>query len=164
MLLMPFTYAVEAISTISGGLKMNNESETNKSTTGSFEVYVDGKGPLKQDFISFDVKEESVEFSVLEGVGGAMAPRYNLQFAFLGNDITGKHDVTSLLKVDFADWSADYSYRYKAKSGWIEVKLTQSPHRIVGRYEMVVDIYENSPPGGAPLVRKVTGTFDLTKD
>ncbi|MHC8344366.1 hypothetical protein [Pseudomonas sp. RT6P73] len=140
---------------------MSDELKSNKGTTGTFDVRVDGEEPLKQDLKSFDVKEGSVEVSVLEGIGGPMAPRRHLLLSFEGGCPNGRFEAASLLKVDYADWSDMHSYRYKAKSGWVEVESRGSPRRIVGNFEMVVEIYENSPPGGAPLVRQISGAFDL---
>lgn len=141
---------------------MNMEASSNKSTTGSFEVYVDKSGPLKQDFKSFDMKEEGVEFFVQEGVGGPMAPRRQLGFGFLGKNFTGKYEVKDLEKVEYAEWSDMSDYRYRAKLGWIEIELTKSPPRIIGKFDMVVIQYEGSPPGGRPQELNVSGTFDLT--
>ncbi|WP_157221680.1 hypothetical protein [Pseudomonas sp. GM102] len=140
---------------------MNMEAKSNKNTTGSFEVYVDKSGPLKQDFKSFDVKEGGVEFFVQEGRGGPIVPRRQLGFGLLGKNLTGRYEVKDLEKVEYAEWSDMSDYRYKAKSGWIEIELTESPSRIFGRFDMVVIQYEGSPPGGRPEELSVSGTFDL---
>jgi hypothetical protein len=139
---------------------MNDELKGNKNATGFFKVVVDGV-EIKQDKISFEVTE-NVGLLVHEGLGGSMQPKTGLQFDFLGNDLSGEYDVIRLLKVDFYEYEAMYSYRYKAKSGKINVELMQSPQRIVGSFEMVVEIYEESPPGGRPRERNVSGAFDLT--
>lgn len=124
-------------------------------------MVVDGV-EIKQDKISFEVTE-NVGLWVHEGLGGSMQPKTGLQFDFLGNDLSGEYDVIRLLKVDFYEYEATYSYRYKAKSGKINVELVHSPQRIVvGSFEMVVEIYEESPAGVRPRERNVSGSFDLT--
>jgi hypothetical protein len=146
-----------------GGLNMSVELKSEKSTTGSFNVRVDGKEPIKQDSKSFDVKEGSVEIWVLEGVGGPMAPRTHLLLGFQGDYPSGRHDATKLLKVEYKEWSDMHGFEYKAKSGWVEVSSTPSPRRITGKFEMVVGIHSSSPPG-APSEKTVSGDFDLTNE
>ncbi|MGB6213182.1 hypothetical protein [Pseudomonas mandelii] len=142
---------------------MSVELKSEKSTTGSFNVRVDGKEPIKQDYKSFDVEKGSVGVWVLEGVGGTMASRIQLSLVFQGDYPSGHHEATKLLKVEYKEWSDMHGFEYKAKSGWVEVSSTPSPRRITGKFEMVMGIHSSSPPG-APSEKRVSGDFDLTNE
>lgn len=142
---------------------MASELKSKKSTTDFFNVSVAGENPLKQDVKSFGVKEGSVEVFVQEGSGGVMETKRLLLLGFRGSCPSGRHEATGLLKVEYKEWSDQYSIEYKAKSGWIEISPTSSPRRITGKFEMVVGMHFSSP-SGAPLEKRVSGDFDLTNE
>lgn len=141
---------------------MVNELKVKNNATGFFNVHVDGEASLTQDFLLFNVQEESVDVWVQEGAGGNMQTKRLLKFGFKGNCPNGRYEATSLLEVCYKEWSDMHGIEYKAKSGWVEVSSTASPRRITGEFVMVMTKYFSSPPVEAEDI-KVSGSFNLTK-
>lgn len=142
---------------------MANELKVKNNATGFFNVHVDGEASLTQDFLLFNVQEESVDVWVRDGAGGNMQTKRSLKLGFKGNCPNGRYEAASLLEVDYRYWSDMIVVEYRATSGWVEVSSTASPRRITGKFEMVVSKHSSSPPVVAPNLT-LYGDFDLTND
>ena len=64
---------------------MANDLKIKNNATGFFNVHVDGEASLTQDFLLFNVQEESVDVWVQEGAGGNMETKRSLKLDFKGN-------------------------------------------------------------------------------